>query len=328
MPPRKKKAPPASVGLPATEVASGEPPREIRELVEAVRADGGTPLCTYRDPFGGHWLVFAALPLDKVEPTPYQRELSPTHVARLASVIPKVGRFLDPVIATRHDGSYWSPNGMHRLAALKALGARAVTVLLVPEREVTYRILALNVEKAHAIKDKSLEAIRMARALAAAPETARKPESTWAFEFEEPAFLTLGLCYEARPRFSGGVYHPILRRLEEFFDRPIAKSLQERAARAEKLLELDDAVNEVVAELRAAGLKSPYLKPFVVARVNPLRFARASRPGQRAPRAAFDATIDKMIASARKLDARQIKPSDLAHAAAFAASGAEVEPEA
>ena len=109
--PRKKKVKAAagSVGLTAQEVASGSPPAEVAKLVQAIDDADGKVLATYREPLGGHWVAMAALPLDKVKPTPYQRELSKAHADRLASVIPKVGRFLDPVIAV--------PDSCSRLAS-------------------------------------------------------------------------------------------------------------------------------------------------------------------------------------------------------------------
>lgn len=318
MPPRKKKAEAASVGLSATDVVSASPPAEVAALAKQIEADGGTALASYRDPFGAKWLILAALPLEKVEPTPYQRELSATHADRLAAVIPKVGQFLDPVISIRKDDKYWSPNGMHRLSALKKLGAKAVIALVVPDTDIAFRILALNTEKAHNLKDKSLEVVRMARGLAADALTKNEPESRWAFEFEEPAFLTIGMCYEEKPRFSGGAYQPILKRVEEFSDDPISKSVAAREKRRDRVLELDEVVAEVVAKLKEAGLQSAYLKPFVVARINPLRWQKAAKPGQKAPRAEFDATIDKMIESAKKMDPKKIRPQDLASMAGSA----------
>jgi ParB family chromosome partitioning protein len=316
MPPRKKKPKAGTVGLSATEVAEGAPPRAVEELAEAIAADGGVALSRYREPFGGSWIVLASLPLDRVQPTPFQRELSKVHSERLAGVIPKVGRFLDPVIATRMDGSYWTPNGMHRLAAMKALGARAILALVLPEHEVAYRILALNTEKAHNLKDKSLEVIRMMRSLAEDPEGRKRTEADLAFEFEEPAYPTIGACYEKRPRFSGGAYLPIVKRCEEFSKKKLPEALEVRDAHAARLLEIDDLVVDLVARLKAAGLKSPYLKPFVVARINPLRWVRATKPGEKAPRASFDGTLDKMEANAGKLDPEKVRPQDLAVLAA------------
>ena len=325
MPPRKTKPKPKSAGLEPNEVADQSPPADLKKLAEEVAAEGGHVLASYRDPLGGHWLQLAVLPIDKIEPTPFQRELSDAHTKRLVGVIPKVGRFLDPLVAVRGDaGGFWTPNGMHRLEAMRRLGARAIIVLLVPEAELAYRILALNTEKAHNLKDKSLEVVRMADALVADPAQARRAESDWAFEFEEPAYLTIGRVYQERPRYSGGAYMPVVRRTDGFLDKPLKAAVPVRAERAAKLMELDDLVNELVAKLKTAGLKSAYLKPFVVARLNPLRFVPAAR-GKEAKAAKapdFDKTIDQMIEKGRKFDASKVKPQDLA-----AMGGAAPEPE-
>ena len=148
------------------------------------------------------------LPLAAIEPTPFQRDLSPTHVKRLGQKIDESGTFLDPVIVVRGArGGLWTPNGRHRLAAAKVLGMRTITALVSPDEALAYRILALNTEKAHNTKDRSLEVIRMAQALAKSSPKAR--ESEFAAEFESPAFLTLGLCYQDAPRFAGGAYLPV-----------------------------------------------------------------------------------------------------------------------
>jgi ParB family chromosome partitioning protein len=320
MPPRQpktKKAKPKleSAGLTPDEVAEGTPPAPVERLAEEVTAAGGHVLASYRDPLGGHWLCFAVVPIDRIEPTPFQRELSDAHCKRLVGVIPKVGRFIDPLNAVRSGGGgFWTPNGMHRLEAMRRLGARSVVILLVPEQELAYRILALNTEKAHNLKDKSLEVVRMADALAAEPAQAKRPESDWAFEFEEPGYLTVGRAYQERPRYSGGAYFPVVRRCDAFLDLPLAKAVDLRSKRAARLIALDDRVSELVAELKAAGLKSAYLKPFVVARLNPLRFVPAAR-GAKAKAAAapdFDDVMDQMIEKGEKFDAKKVRPQDLA----------------
>ena len=163
---RRKKAAPKSVGLSTSEVRKSSDSRELRELTSRVEDDGGAVLGSYSDPFAGTPVLLVALPIDSVEPTPYQRDPSEPHVKRLMTVIEKVGRFLDPLVIVRNDEGYWTPNGNHRLQAMRKLGARTITGLLVPESDVAFKILALNTEKAHNVKEKSLETIRMARALA------------------------------------------------------------------------------------------------------------------------------------------------------------------
>jgi ParB family chromosome partitioning protein len=304
---RRKKAAAGSLGLTAEEtknVAAGA----LDALAGQVEEDGGTILGRYNDPFGGHPLLVVALPVSTVEPTPYQRDPSDAHVKRLMGVVEKIGLFLDPIIAIRHEDKYWTPNGNHRLQALKKLGVRTIVALLVPDPRVAFKILALNTEKAHNLREKSLETIRMARALAGARSSKEEQESSFAFEFEQPAFLTLGACYEERPRLSGGAYQSILRRIDAFLDEPISDAIKERARRSKKVLKLDDAVSAAVEKLKAKGLTSPYLKPFVVARVNYTRCSTATSFD-------FDETMDKIIASAQKFNVAKVNQQDVAKVA-------------
>ena len=262
----------------------------------------------------------AALPIELVEPTPYQRNLSDTHVRKLEGVISKLGRFLDPIIAVRarqprdngvagsggkgETARYWTPNGHHRLSAMRTLGAKSITAIVVPEASAAYQILALNTEKAHNLREKALEVIRMYKELARLDDAT---EETYALEFEEPALITLGLCYEQRPRFSGGAYNPVLKRVDQFLKQPLRSAVEVRQKRARAVMELDDLVIQKVEALKARGMTSPYLKSFVVARINPIRF----RPKEAAP-LAFEETLDRMTSAAAKFNADKIRMEDLA----------------
>jgi ParB family chromosome partitioning protein len=299
---RRKKAAPKSLGLSTAEVRKTGETRELRDLTSRVETDGGAVLGSYSDPFGGTPVLLVALPIDSVEPTPYQRDPTEPHVKRLMNEIEKVGRFLDPLVIVRNEAGYWTPNGNHRLQAMRKLGAQTITGLLVPESDVAFKILALNTEKAHNVKEKSLETIRMARALA---ERGKGRESDYAFEFEQAPFLTLGAAYEQRRSLSGGAYSSLLRRIEDFLDDSLAKAVRERERRAAKLLKLDDAVSSVVAALKERGLTSPYLKPFVIARVNPIRFSKATEFD-------FDEVMDKTIAAATRFKVDRVKQEDVA----------------
>ena len=257
---RRKKTAPKSVGLASKDTRLSDN-TEIAELADQVAADDGEVLASYREPFGGTPVLLAALPIDRVEPTPFQRDPSPAHVKRLMDVIEALGRFLDPIVVVRQGDGYWTPNGNHRLQALRKLGAKTVVSLLVPDSDVAFKILALNTEKAHNLKEKSLETIRMERALA--DTAAAKTEREFAFEFDQPSFLTLGAAYEERPRLSGGAYHSLLRRIDDFLDERMPRALKERERRAAKILAIDDEVDRIVKSLKAKGFTSPYLRPFV-----------------------------------------------------------------
>lgn len=302
---RKKVAEPGSRGLTAADVAVGDPPESVTAVQAAIVEDGGQVLATYREPIGGNFTILAALPVDKVEPTPFQRDLSATHAKRLTGVIDKLDRFLDPIITVRSpQGGYWTPNGNHRLTAVKTLGGASIISLVVPEAEVAYKILALNTEKAHNVREKALEVIRMARSLS---ELSPRNESDYALEFEEPPLLTLGACYEHNGRFSGSAYAPVLKRVEHFLEQPLSETIPIREARAEKLLALDEAVVAAVKALKDKGFDSPYLKTFVIARCNPLRFTKGDAPP-------WDEVIDTMTDKARGFDVDKVNVGQLAKA--------------
>jgi ParB family chromosome partitioning protein len=301
---RRRKTAPASVGLAPADTAQVQD-RAAAALAVEVEADGGVVLATYREPFGGTPVLFTALPVDRVEPTPFQRDPSLPHVKRLMDVVEKLGRFLDPIVVVRQEGSYWTPNGNHRLQALRKLGARTVTALLVPDPDVAFKILALNTEKAHNLKEKSLETIRMERALA--ESSPQRIERDFAFEFDQPPFLTLGAAYEKRPRLSGGAYNPILRRIDDFLDEPFNKALRERERRAGRLLGIDDHVSGIIEKLKARGLTSPYLRSFVVARVNPIRFSTSTEFD-------FDEVLDRMDRAAARFKIDKVKQEDVVRA--------------
>jgi ParB family chromosome partitioning protein len=278
-------------------------PDNARALADRVVADGGTVLAAYKEPLGGHVQLFAALPIDLVEPTPYQRDVSDSHVRKLTLAMDRTRRYLDPVIAVRGDDKYLTPNGNHRLTAMKELGAKTILTLLIPEPEVAFQILALNIEKAHNLREKSLEVHRMYVELARID--AKRREREYELQFEEPQLTTLGFAYAERGRLSGGAYQPFLKKVDFFLDEPLGEAIKERERRAKVLLEFDEAVGEAVAKLKARGLTSPYLKAFVVARVNPLRFMKGAAPP-------FDELLATMTKRARGMKADNINAGDLA----------------
>jgi ParB family transcriptional regulator, chromosome partitioning protein len=298
---RRKRITAKSVGLSAVDTAEIDD-AATRDLAGRIGEDGGAVLAMYREPFGGTPAVLAALPIDRVEPTPYQRDPSEPHVKRLMNVVETLGRFLDPIICIRQADGYLTPNGNHRLQAMRKLGAKSIIALVVPDPEVAYKILALNTEKAHNLKEKSLETIRMLRALA--DDGGSRTEREFVFEFEQPAFLTLGAAYESRPRLSGGAYHSLLRRVDDFLDERLSRALKERTRRAGLVLAIDDQVGAIVDKLKKRGFTSPYLRPFVVARINPIRFSKSTEFD-------FDDVLGRMKKNAEKFNVEKVRQEDV-----------------
>jgi ParB family transcriptional regulator, chromosome partitioning protein len=288
-----------------------DPPKAVQALLEQVDADGGRVLAVYREPVGGHWQAFCLLPLKRVAPTPYQRDLSPTHAKRLTEMVRKVDRFVDPiVVVSPKAGVYWTPNGHHRRTALEKLKADFVPAILVAEAGVAYQILALNTEKAHNLKEKSLEVIRMYRGLVL--EQPRTGEEDWAFQFEAPHFVTLGLVYEENKRFAGGAFAPILKRVDKFLKGKLPDTLEEREKRAAKVKAADAALVGAVAALKKRGISHPFVKNYVLARTSPLTRARKTVPS-------FDQAFSRLIAAIEGFDVAKVRYQDVQRAAVFSA---------
>jgi ParB family chromosome partitioning protein len=306
-------------GLAAAEIVLGLQDPEIAAMTALVERAGGAAIGAYREPLSGRSLLLAALPFAAVQPTPFQRDLSPTHARRLADRIDETGAFLDPLIVVRgEEGQFWTPNGRHRLAAAKFLGLRQITALISPDESLAYRILALNTEKAHNLKDRSLEVVRMARSLAKREGKAK--ESQFTAEFEAPELFTLGLVYEKNLRFGGGAYSPMLKKVDRFSDAPLATSLREREGYAARLQEIDTAVKRIAAQLQKRGFQSPYLRNYVVARINPVRFHKTKK-GDAKPAMPIAAALTRMAAAAKKFDVGSVSTRDLA----MVAAGAEAQ---
>jgi ParB family chromosome partitioning protein len=287
-----------------------EPSRQAQALADQVERDGGTVLAVYQEPVGDHWQIFALLPMDKVEPTPYQRDLSPTHAKKLQEVVKKIDRFVDPVVVmSPRPGVYWTPNGNHRRVVLGKLKAKVIPAILVPEAEVAFQILALNTEKAHNLKEKSLEVIRMYRGLV--DEAPGEGEEGYTFQFESAHFITLGLLYEQNKRFAGGAFAPILRRVDKFLKGHFPKTLKEREERAALVREADEALVGAVARIKKRGISHPYVKNFVLARTTPLTRQRKTLPG-------FEQTFRKLVDNIEAFDVSKVRYEDIQRSAIMA----------
>jgi ParB family transcriptional regulator, chromosome partitioning protein len=291
------------------------PPGSVDALAARVEEDGGRALAVYREPVGGHWQIFVLLPIDKVAPTPYQRDLSPTHAKRLQEMVKKIDRFVDPiVVVSPRPGVYWTPNGHHRLKVLQKLKADWAPAILIPEADVAFQILALNTEKAHNLKEKSLEVIRMYRGLL--EEQPKKGEQDYAFQFEAAHLVTLGLLYEANKRFAGGAFAPILRRVDSFLPGTFPKTLPVREERAAAVRAADEALAGVVDQLKKRGIRHPFVKNYVLARTTPLSRARKTLPG-------FDQTFQKLTAAIEAFDVSAVRYQDVQRSAIMAIPAAE-----
>jgi ParB family chromosome partitioning protein len=287
-----------------------EPSRAARALAEQVERDGGRVLAVYQEPVGDHWQVFCLLPRGKVEASPYQRDISPTHVKRLAEAVKRLDRFVDPIVAVSpRPGVYWTPNGNHRRTVLDKLKAEMIPAILVAEPEVAFQVLPLNTEKAHNLKEKSLEVIRMYRG--ALEQQPTSTEEDWAFQFESAHLITLGLLYEQNKRFAGGAFAPILRRVDKFLKGSLRKNVGEREERAALVRETDEALVGAVARIKKRGINHPYVKNYVLARTTPLTRQRKTLPP-------FIQTFTKLRENIEAFDVTKVRYEDIQRSAIMA----------
>jgi ParB family chromosome partitioning protein len=291
-----------------------EPSKAARALAEQVERDGGRVLAVYQEPVGDHWQVFCLLPGDKVEASPYQRDVSPTHVKRLTEAVKRLDRFVDPiVVVSPRPGVYWTPNGNHRRTVLVKLKAEMVPAILMAEPEVAFQVLPLNTEKAHNLKEKSLEVIRMYRGALAEHPTST--EEDWAFQFESAHLITLGLLYEQNKRFAGGAFAPILRRVDKFLRVGLRKGLEEREERAALVRAADETLAAVVAKVKKRGINHPYVKNYLLARTTPLTKARKTLPS-------FEQTFKRLRDNLEDFDVSKVRYDEIQRSAIMMAPAA------
>jgi len=291
-----------------------EPSKTARALAEQIERDGGRVLAVYQEPVGEHWQIFCLLPRTKVEASPYQRDVSPTHVKRLTEAVRRVDRFVDPIIVVSpRPGVYWTPNGNHRRVALDKLKADVIPAILVAEANVAFQVLALNTEKAHNLKEKSLEVIRMYRG--AEGEQPTSTEEDWAFQFESAHLITLGLLYEQNKRFAGGAFAPILRRVDKFLKVSLRRGLEEREERAGLVRAADETLAGVVAKVKKRGINHPYVKNYLLARTTPLTRARKTLPS-------FEQTFKKLRDNLEEFDVAKVRYDEIQRSAIMLAPAA------
>ncbi len=79
---RPRKAKPGTKGLGPAECRLTEPSEAVAEVTEAIEKAGGCAVGAYKEPLGGHPVLIAILPIDAVEPTPFQRTC-PTRITNV-----------------------------------------------------------------------------------------------------------------------------------------------------------------------------------------------------------------------------------------------------
>jgi ParB family chromosome partitioning protein len=87
----------------------------------------------------------------------------------------------------------------------------------------------------------------------------------------------------------------------------MSRAIKERERRAKRILKIDEAVTGIIGRLKEKGFTSPYLRPFVVARINPIRFSKSTEFD-------FDDVLERMAKNATKFNVDKVKQQDIVRA--------------
>jgi ParB family chromosome partitioning protein len=123
--------------------------------------------------------------------------------------------------------------------------------------------------------------------------------------------VMLGIVYEENRRFAGSPYFSFLRKVDRFATRTLTKSLSQREGWAARLVQIDESVKEIVERLKKRGFRLPYLRNYVVARINPVRFHRAKKGETKFLMAPGEA-LTRMVSAAKKFDVGSVREQELA----------------
>ena len=179
---------------------------------------------------------------------------------------------------------------------------------------MAFQVLPLNTEKAHNLKEKSLEVIRMYRGLG--EQQPSTTEEDWAFQFESAHFITLGLLYEQNKRFAGGAFAPILRRVDKFLeDVRCAKGWRSAPSAPSSVRAADETLVQVVAKVKKRGINHPYVKNYLLARTTPLTRARKTLPS-------FEQTFKKLRSNLEDFDVTKVRYDEIQRSAIMMAPAA------
>ena len=248
----------------------------------------------FKDPANRRDLIFAVLPIAKVEVISHQRKASETHVKRLVDSVGRVGFLAPVVVVERDDGDgYLVIDGQHRLLAAKELGLRRVPAVIAP-RSAARRMLTLNVEKEPNIRERSAVALSIYREMVATHPKMGEDDAEVIDAIQQAHYVTLGLAYAQSGRLAGSSFEPILRKCDGFMDQPLAECLPTREERAARVVEAHGLVRSVTSQLKELGAWHEYVGIQIISFANPLKRARKQY--------SFDDTFDKMIEKLNELD--------------------------
>jgi ParB-like nuclease domain len=251
---------------------------------------------TFKDPHKRQTVTLKTLPVERLEVVEHQRKTRPAHVAHLVESIESIG-FIVPLVAIEASGDGKADHividGQHRLKAALEVGLRKLPVLVVPPR-LAPRMMNLNVEKDLNIREKAVVALGIYRSFLEKQPNLKENEEEVQESLDRAYYVTLGLAYEGKGRLAGSAFEPLLKKCDHFLRRTIENAFPAREERAERVLETNTMVQDVIAKAKEMGVFHQYFQYQLISHIDPFRRKRG--------RQNFDELFDKAQAKLEKLN--------------------------
>jgi len=229
---------------------------------------------TYQEPVKGKEIQFGLIPISELEISPYQRDLSQTHVNNLMQSISSIG-FVDPLVVYKENDKYYVINGQHRLEALKSLITdenQLVSVVIIP-KEDALAVLKLNIEKAPLLKDKAVQSLKVYQDLVEKYPDESEINAVSSY-IEEPILITFGYVYKDYPRFAGTPFYNILKKVDVFLDESLNEANEIRKRYAQEVKEAYNLFVEARKKFTEYGIKSLEATQLLGSLMNPYKKQR------------------------------------------------------
>ena len=250
----------------------------------------------FKDPHRRQAIVLRTLPADRLEVVGHQRKARPAHVEHLVSSIDKIG-FIVPLVAVETEGDgkpgYLVIDGQHRLQAAREVGLKKLPVLVVPRR-LASRMMNLNVEKDLNIREKAVVSLGIYRSFLEAQPQLKENDPEVEESIDRAYYVTLGLAYEGPGRLAGSAFEPLLKKCDFFLRRTIENAHAVRQERAERVLEANRLVQDVVAAAKEIGAFHQYFQYQLISHIDPFKRKRG--------RQNFDDMFDQVTAKLAKMN--------------------------
>jgi hypothetical protein len=230
----------------------------------------------FTDPIKKQKLTFQLVPIEKLSVISFQRQPSKYHIKHLVASIERIGFIVPLVVTPASDESdkFVVIDGQHRLLAAKEVGGLKVLPVIVVPSQLAQLMMNLNIEKELNIREKANVSLALYREYLNRQGDYFETEPELIDAIEAAYYVTLGLAYEEDVRLNGSTFVAILKKCDEFLEKPLSEAYNFRRSRAKTIIVVQNLLREIAEKLKAVGKWHPYIHQQILAWANPVRRKR------------------------------------------------------